>query len=77
MVYTPSGYFADSVGADSLLRFVENTVPSKLPTESFITRFNKQFHRPDIVSRILDTLDESKAVEEANAAMKAGPKKKR
>jgi WD40 repeat protein len=76
VAYTPSGYFADSRGGDSLVHFVENAGAEKLPKESLVTAYTPKFHRPDVVSRILDTLDEGKALEEADAARKANPKGK-
>lgn len=76
VAYTVSGYYADSVGADEFLRFVENSTPDKLPKESPVGAFAKRFHRPDVVSRILTTLDEGQALSEADEALKTAPKAK-
>ena len=72
VAYTPSGYFADSPKGDDLVRFVMNATPDKLAIESSAAANKARFFRPDVVSRILDTLDEAKAVDEADAARKAG-----
>jgi WD40 repeat protein len=70
VAYTASGYYATSKGGEALLAFVENGAPDKLPAVVPVSRYEARFHRPDVVSRILDTLDEGKALEQANEARK-------
>jgi WD40 repeat protein len=65
---TPSGYYATSPGAENLVGFVLNEGTDKLPTFAPAAKFQARFHRPDVVKRVLDTLDEDEAVRRADQA---------
>jgi WD40 repeat protein len=70
VAYTPSGYYATSPGGEKLVEFVENLPSDVLPTVTPASRYQARFHRPDVVTRVLTTLDEAKAVEAADQARK-------
>jgi len=71
VAFTRSGYYETSADGESLIGFLENATADKLPNFVPAARYRARFHRPDIVARILDTLDEDEAVKQANAARKA------
>ena len=69
IAWTPSGYYAASPGGEDLIGWHVNgkgwdDTPDFFPA----SRFRERFYRPDIVQLVLITLDEAKAIEEANAA---------
>ncbi|MGH6816813.1 MAG: caspase family protein [Hyphomicrobiaceae bacterium] len=67
VAWTPKGYYTASPGAEDLIGWHVNR--SWTETADFFpaARFRQTFSRPDVVARILDTLDENRAVELANA----------
>ncbi len=65
VAWTPSGYYAASPGAEDLIGWHVNRGWEQ-PADFFpASRFRDQFNRPDVVQRVLVTLDEGKAVTEA------------
>ncbi|MGE3832339.1 MAG: caspase family protein, partial [Parvibaculaceae bacterium] len=67
IAWTPSGYYAAAPGAEDLIGWHVNgrgwdDTPQFYPA----SRFRDQFYRPDVVQLVLQTLDEAKAVKEAN-----------
>lgn len=68
ILWTPSGYYDASPGAEELIGWHINNGLDK-PADFFpASRFRNTYYRPDIVAKVLDTLDESEAVRLANEA---------
>ncbi len=76
VAWTPSGYYDASPDGEALIGWHINRGASRAPDFFPIEMFRDHFRRPGVVARILDTLDEDKAVALANAdegrAEKAG-----
>jgi WD40 repeat protein len=68
VAWTPSGYYAASVGGESLIGWHVNHGLDQAPDFFPAQRFHDRFYRPDIVQAVLTTLDEAAAVEAANTA---------
>ena len=66
IAWTPQGYYAASPGAEDLIGWHVNRDWEHAPDFYPASRFRDQFNRPDIVKRVLDDLDEDKAIAEAN-----------
>jgi WD40 repeat protein len=68
VAWTPSGYYSASPGGEELIGWHVNRGWEE-PADFFpAARFRDAYARPDIVERVLDTLDEAAAVRQANAA---------
>jgi WD40 repeat protein len=68
VVWTPSGYYSASPGGEELIGWHVNRGWEQ-PADFFpAARFRDTYARPDIIERVLDTLDEAEAVRLANAA---------
>ena len=57
-----------SVGGEELIGWHVNRGPDAAADFFPASHFRDRFYRPDVVARILDTLDEGKAVAEADTA---------
>jgi WD40 repeat protein len=57
VVWTPQGYYNASAGAESLIGFHINNGSDKAPDFFGVSRFRELFYRPDVVARVLETLD--------------------
>jgi hypothetical protein len=66
IAWTPKGYYAASPGAEDLIGWHVNRDWDHAPDFFPASRFRDQFNRPDIVKRVLDDLDEDKAIAAAN-----------
>jgi WD40 repeat protein len=66
VAWTPKGYYAASPGAEDLIGWHVNRDWDHAPDFYPASRFRDQFNRPDIVKRVLDDLDEDKAIADAN-----------
>jgi WD40 repeat protein len=73
IAWTPKGYYAASPGAEDLIGWHVNRDWNHAPDFFPASRFRDQFNRPDIVKRVLDDLDEDKAIAEANRLTGAKP----
>lgn len=66
VAWTPTGYYDASSGGEDLIGWHinhgEDTAADFFPA----SRFRGQFYRPDVITRIFDTLDEGKALRQAN-----------
>jgi WD40 repeat protein len=69
VAWTPKGYFMASVRGDDLVGWHVNRDWNQAADFFPLSRFRDTFDRPDIVSRVLATLDEDAAANEANAAL--------
>jgi WD40 repeat protein len=67
-LWTPSGYYDCSPGAEDLIGWHVNNGKDAAADFYPISRFRSAFYRPDVIDLILQTLDEGKAVEQANLA---------
>ncbi|QWR78367.1 caspase family protein [Candidatus Magnetomonas plexicatena] len=67
VLWTPKGYYDASVGGDDLVGWHVNRGKDKEADFFPVSKFRDTYYRPDIVSTVLDTLDEDKAIEQANA----------
>jgi WD40 repeat protein len=68
VAFTPSGYYASSPGGEDLIGWHINRGPDKAADFFPASRFHDRMYRPDVVRLVLDTLDESAALTQANAA---------
>jgi hypothetical protein len=68
IAWTPLGHYAASPGAEDLIQWQINRGLDQEPTTYSASRFRDQFYRPDVIERVLDTLDPKKALEAADDA---------
>jgi WD40 repeat protein len=68
VAWTPLGHYAASPGAEDLIQWQINRGLDQEPTTYSASRFRDQFYRPDVIERVLDTLDPKKALEAADDA---------
>ncbi|HEX7332796.1 MAG TPA: caspase family protein [Pyrinomonadaceae bacterium] len=66
VLWTPSGYYDASPGAEELIGWHVNNGPDKEADFFPVGQFRSTYYRPDVVSRILTTGDEQFALKEAN-----------
>lgn len=68
VAWTPTGYYAASVGGENLIRWVVNRGLDAAPQDYPVGAYRDKFYRPDVIATILDTLDIDRAVQLADAA---------
>ena len=68
VAWTPKGYYAASPGGEALIGWHLNRDWKNAPDFFSADRFRDRFYRPDIVQLVLTTIDEDKAVNQANEA---------
>jgi WD40 repeat protein len=73
VLFTPSGYYDASPGAEDILGWHINNGKDKTPSFFPISRFREQFFRPDIIDQILQTYNEDVAIANANKKNTAHP----
>jgi WD40 repeat protein len=73
IAWTPMGYYTASPGGESLIGWHINRGWNETADFFAAHRFRNRFYRPDIVQRVLLTLDENKAVEDADRLAKSSP----
>ena len=66
VAWTPSGYYMASPGGEDLIGWHVNRGWEQAADFFPASRFRERFNRPDVVQKILATLDERTALEEAN-----------
>jgi WD40 repeat protein len=66
VLWTPSGYYDASPGGEDLIGWHVNRGRDQAADYFPASRFREAFHRPDVVSRVLETLDEVEALRLAN-----------
>jgi WD40 repeat protein len=66
VAWTPSGYYQASAGGEDLFGWQVNRGWNQAADFFPASRFRDRFGRPDIVQKILLTLDEGSAIEQAN-----------
>ena len=67
-VWTPSGYFDASVGADRLVGWAVNRGVDAAADFYSLNRFRSDFNRPDVIDRVFETRDVTAAVRQATLA---------
>jgi hypothetical protein len=68
VLWTPSGYFEASPGGEELIGWQVNRGRDQAADFYPADRFRERFYRPDVVGRVLETLDEGAALAQADAA---------
>jgi hypothetical protein len=68
ILYTPGGYYDCAPGSENLIGWHLNQGADKEALFYPVGRFRSTYYRPDVIDRILTTLDEAEAVKEANLA---------
>ena len=66
ILWTPSGYYDAAPGAEDLLGWHVNQGADKEALFYPVSRFRYDYYRPDVIDRILETLDEVEALTQAN-----------
>ena len=66
VLWTPSGYYDASPGAEELIGWHVNNGRERAADFFPVGQFREKFYRPDVVARVLKTLDEQLALKEAN-----------
>src|SRR5262249_36183063 len=67
VVWTPSGYYDASLGGEELLGWAVGRGPGQPPDFFRVGLLRDAYYRPDVTARVLFTLDEGRALEEADA----------
>jgi WD40 repeat protein len=67
VAWTPSGYFMASPGGETLIGWHLNRGQDQTPDFFSAGQFRNYYYRPDIVERVLVSLDEAEAIRLANA----------
>ena len=62
VLWTPQGYYTASPGSEDFIGWQVNYGRDKAPEFFTASRFRGRFHRPDVVTLVLDELDVTKAV---------------
>jgi hypothetical protein len=57
VLWTPQGYYQASVGGEDLIGWHLNRGLDAAPEFYGVSRFREQFYRPDVIDRVLTTLD--------------------
>jgi len=70
VAWTPAGYYMASPGGEDMIGWQVNRGWDQAADFFPASRFRDKFSRPDIVGLVLDTLDETQAVRQANATAK-------
>lgn len=68
VLWTPSGYYDASPGGEDLIGWHLNRGSDAAADFFPASRFRDKFYRPDVIDRVLDTLDETQATAQADAA---------
>jgi WD40 repeat protein len=66
VLWTPSGYYDVSPGAEELIGWHVNNGSDQAADFFPISRFRSTYYRPDVVAKVLETLDEPEAIKLAN-----------
>ncbi|MDM8566597.1 caspase family protein [Candidatus Halobeggiatoa sp. HSG11] len=70
VIWTPLGYYAASANGDELIGWHVNRGPDKAADFYPAAQFRDRYYRPDVISKVLDTLDPEQALIQANQAIK-------
>ncbi len=67
ILWTPSGYYDASPGAEDLIGWHVNSGKDRVADFFPASKFRDRFYRPDVIVKMLDTLDENESVRLADA----------
>ncbi len=68
IIWTPSGYYDASAGAEELMGWHVNLSPDMVSDFFPVSRFRSTYYRPDVIEKVLEaSRDEKEAVQLANA----------
>jgi WD40 repeat protein len=68
VLWTPGGWYDSSPGGDSLIGWQVNNGKDRLADFFPASQFRERYYRPDVIAKMLETLDESEAEALADAA---------
>jgi WD40 repeat protein len=74
ILWTPSGYYDASPGGEDFIGWHVNNGREQAADFFPVSRFRHTFYRPDVIDRVLKTLDEKEALRMANADAGRMPK---
>ena len=77
VLWTPAGYYDAAPGADDLIGWHVNRGRDQAADFFPVSQFRSTYYRPDVVTRVLDTLDEAEALRQANAEANRAPRSRR
>ena len=66
ILWTPSGYYDASPGAEELIGWHVNNGSEEAADFFPISKFRRDYYRPDVIAKVLETLDEPEAIKLAN-----------
>jgi WD40 repeat protein len=66
VLWTPSGYYDASPGAEEFIGWHVNNGGEEAADFFPVSRFRRDYYRPDVVAKALETLDEAEAIKLAN-----------
>lgn len=66
VIWTPSGYYDAAPGAEELIGWQVNRSADEAALFYPVSKFRYQYYRPDVIDRVLETLDVAEAVQQAN-----------
>ena len=66
ILWTPSGYYDTSPGAEEFIGWHVNNGSEEAADFFSISRFRRDYYRPDVVAKTLEKLDEAEAIKLAN-----------
>lgn len=66
IAWTPQGYYAASLAGESLMGWHINNGPEQLASYYPAYRFHKSLYRPDVISRLLETGELARSLEQAD-----------
>jgi len=66
ILWTPSGYYDASPGGEDFIGWHLNNGPDQAADFFPASRFRSTYYRPDVIDRVLKTLDEAVALQQAN-----------
>ncbi len=69
VLWTPDGWYDSSPGGDSLIGWQVNNGKDRLADFFPASQFRERFYRPDVIAKVLETLDADKAVALADAVL--------
>jgi hypothetical protein len=68
VLWTPSGYYDCSPGAEDLIGWQVNRGEDQAADFFPVSRFRSTYYRPDVIDKVLESLDEGAAIAAANTA---------
>ncbi|MCX5809709.1 MAG: caspase family protein [Proteobacteria bacterium] len=66
VIWMPAGYYDASAGAEELIGWHVNNSPDMASDFFSISRFRNIYYRPDMIEKVMETLDEKEAIRVTN-----------